>query len=144
MRDISRLNAEVQLLQGVFGPERVWWSPDYRWIYIDGFQLPPNLNQRETEVLIFVPENYGYGQPYQYLFVAPALKVWHQGRLREFPHYFKRFPYRGMEEARVQELLDKGWTYLCVHQKKWDPNSNVLTFLEQARLLLSDPFRDWE
>jgi hypothetical protein len=144
MRDIRRLNAEMKLAQAVYGPDAVQWAGDFSWVMVYDLPLPGNLNQPESNVLVLVPESYGYGPPYRDAFLSPGLKVKDGGRWRELPHYYEqRYPYRSLSKKLVRELKEKNWSYICLHQSRWDPSSNIVTFLDQIYTFLSDPFR-WE
>jgi molybdopterin/thiamine biosynthesis adenylyltransferase len=76
---------DVRLLTARFGEDAVVWAADYSWITVAGFSLPPGLDARSTNLLVMVPDGYGYGVPYRELYVDPGLRVWHEGAWREFP-----------------------------------------------------------
>lgn len=143
MRDIRRLNAEMKLAQAVYGPEAVEWASDFSWVMIYDLKLPSTVNRSHSNVLVLVPEGYGYGPPYRDAFLSPGLLIKRGRRWVKLPHYFDQFPYRSLPKGRIQELKKKNWAYICLHQARWDASSNILTFLEQIYTFLSDPFR-WE
>jgi hypothetical protein len=138
-RNIRRIETEIELLCKVFGEEAVTWSPDYSWVMVQGVKLPPKYNKRATNVLILIPENYGYGEPLQDLFVDPDLKIIVNGKPEDIPHYF---PKRGSGLAkRFQKQYGKNWRYLCLKQEQWDPKrDHLLGYLNQLYTFLSDPF----
>jgi len=141
MRNIKRLNAEIKALCLYYGEENVSWAPNYDWVRVTGFPLPSCINKERNNVLIIIPEGYGYGEPLKDLFVDPDLKIWRNGRLKEIPHYF---PKMGELAQRFQEQYGKNWRYMCLHQKGWDPKrDSILSYLNQVYTYLSDPFR-WE
>ena len=139
-RNIRRIQAEIALLCQVLGEEAVTWSPDYSWVMIEGVKLPPNYNKKVTNVLILIPENYGYGEPLQDLFVDPNLKIIVDGKEKDIPHYF---PNRNSGVAkRFRKHYGKNWRYLCLKQERWDPKrDHLLGYLNQLYTFLSDPFR---
>lgn len=143
MRDVRRLNAEMKLAQAAYGADAVYWASDYSWVMVYDFPLPGNMNQAETNVLVLVPESYGYGPPYRDGFLSPGLLVQDRGEWQELPHYFPRYPYSSLDAPLVQELKRKHWAYICLHQSRWDPSSNIVTFLNQIYAFLSDPY-GWE
>lgn len=139
MRNVARLNAEMKLAQEVYGPDAVLWASDYEWVLIYDMPLPPNLNMPRTNVLVLVPESYGYNQPYRDAFVEPGLLVKVNGTHESVPHYFDKFPYPSMSESLKQEIKSKNWAYICLHQRAFDKRTNLITFLRQIYAFLSDP-----
>jgi hypothetical protein len=140
MRNISRVEMEIKIACATFGSDRVQWARDYSWIRILRWETPPTINRPRTNILVIVPENYGYGEPFKDCFVDEGLEVWEEGRRRwvRIPHYFPA-------PAGVNEYYEEGWRYLCVHQMIWNPSrDNIITYLNQVYTFLSDPFRDWE
>lgn len=139
-RNVRRINAELGLLQRRQGAERVFWPGDLSWILVRGRDLPPGLNRGATDMLVIVPDGYGYGVPYRELYVDPELRLLRGGRLLEIPHYFD-----GNGYAPTVDVRRKGWRYLCLHMDGWLRGDNVLTFLKQVEVFLSDPFSPmWE
>ncbi len=139
MRDIGLLSGEIALARAML-KDKVVWAPDYSWIGIDGFNLPPSMSQPATRVLVIVPENYGYGEPYKDCFIDPGLRVRHpvSGQWVEVPHYFDRNGLRHATYAR-------GWRYMCIHQNEWRRGrDNICAYLKQVYTYLSNPFWTWE
>lgn len=141
MRNISRLNAEIKLLCTRYGEENVTWARDYSWVKIDGVELPATLNKTHTNILILIPENYGYGEPIKDCFIDPEIKIRYRGEWREIPHYFPDNPFRN---SKFKAQYGRNWRYMCLHQRGWDPKRDtILGYLNQLYTYLSDPFR-WE
>lgn len=145
-RDITLLNGEIAMAQKRFGPQRIRWGKNYLWVMIYEFPLPPGkYNQAHTNLLVLVPENYGYGQPYRDAFVSPGLKARHRGYDEDLPHYYDRYPYsRGDVQAQADELVRKGWAYICLHQSCWKRgHDHLLSFLDQLYVFLDNIF-EWD
>ena len=139
MRNIGRLNAEIKFLMAYYGQQQIWWPDNYSWIRIEKFKMPCNINSVSSEVLVIVPENYGYGEPYKDCFIKAGLRVWHPTQYHwvEIPHYFDK-------ENAVNKYYDKNWRYMCIHQDGWNPETdNIMTYLNQVYTFLCNPFRDW-
>ena len=51
-RDHRRINAEIALLQRVYGAQSVEWTPDQQWVKLRSYALPAGYNQPATEMLI--------------------------------------------------------------------------------------------
>jgi len=139
MRNIGRLNAEIKFLMAYYGQQQIWWPDNYSWIRIEKFKMPCNINSVSSEVLVIVPENYGYGEPYKDCFIKAGLRVWHPTQYHwvEIPHYFDK-------ENAVNKYYDKNWRYMCIHQDGWNPaKDNIMTYLNQVYTFLCNPFRDW-
>ncbi len=140
MRNHTRINAELKLLCRIYGNRRVDWAPDYSWVLVKDVRLPKGLNRTASDMLIMIPDGYGYGVPLKELYVDPQLRIWHQGTWREIPHYFDGDqPYSPNPLAR-----ERDWRYLCLHAEKWGPRDNILTFLDQVFTFFSDPFYPWK
>ena len=75
MRNIGRINAEIKLLMAHYGQQQIRWAADYSWILNKEFKMPGNINYTTSDVLIIVPKNYGYGEPYKDCFIKTALRV---------------------------------------------------------------------
>lgn len=139
MRNIGRLNAEVTLLMSKYEQRTIHWASNYSWILIKKFKMPGNVNAVTSEVLVIVPENYGYGEPYKDCFITAGLRVWHPTQYHwvEIPHYFDK-------ENAINKYYDKDWRYMCIHQNGWNPaKDHIITYLNQVYTFLCNPFRDW-
>lgn len=139
MRNIGRINAEIKLLMDNYEHQQIRWAADYSWIRIIKFKMPGNINFKTSEVLIIVPENYGYGEPFKDCFIKYGLRVWHpaQHQWVEIPHYFDK-------ENGVNKYYNKDWRYMCIHQEGWIPEKdNIIKYLNQVYTFLCNPFRDW-
>jgi len=134
MRNTARINAELKLLQRVYGDDRIEWAPDGSWIKIAAVPLPRGLNKAASNMLIIIPDQYGYGVPLRELYVDPELRIRDGGRWVEIPHYFAGY-------APTETALAKNWRYLCLHALRWERGDSVVTFLNQVFTYLSDPFR---
>jgi hypothetical protein len=69
----QRITTEIRLLTARHGQDAIVWAPDYSWVAVAGFRLPPGLNAQTTNLLVMIPD--GYGAPYKELYVDPALGV---------------------------------------------------------------------
>ena len=143
MRNIERIKAEIKLLECSYGDNNVEWAPDYDWLLVREFKLPPNFNRPKCCVLVLVPEHYGYGESFRDFFLPQGLLIWHHGKWERLPHYFEKFPYATLDTTLVTELSEKGWSYLCLHPARWGKLNNILTFFSQVYTFLCDPFLDW-
>jgi hypothetical protein len=131
-RNLHRLNAELLLLEQAYGEVRVSWPASYQWVMIQDYPLPLGYNKPTTNLIVIIPENYGYGPALQYCFVDRDLR--RNGHL--LPHYFLE----GDVAPGASQFYQKDWAFLCVHPEKWDPKRhNILTYLRQVDLFLSDP-----
>jgi len=145
MRNIERLRAEIRLLEEEYGPEKIVWASDYSWILIKDWKLPPGYNTTHINVLVIVPDKYGYGPFYQDFFVPSELRIKRNGNWATLPHYFGEYPYKNrLDSALVSELERNGWSYVCLHPERPIASDNIVTYLTQVYTFLSDPFRAWE
>jgi len=144
-KDIDRIRAEIKLLEEVYSRERIVWSPDYSWIMIEDWRLPPKYNATHVSIIILVPDQYGYGPSYRDFFVPKGLQTRNNGGWTSLPHYFDRYPYQNLLESElVSELQRQGWSYVCVHPEHWNSSDNITTFLTQVYTFLSNPFVSWD
>lgn len=143
MRDLKRLNAELHLLERKYGVNGLEWANDCSWIHIFNFQLPRKYNKSHSEVLVFVPENYGHAMGYRDAFLSPGLKLQTASGLKPLDskqHYFDKYPYANALANEAEVLKKKGWAYLCLHQSNQRATTiNVMVFLEQLYTFLSNP-----
>jgi hypothetical protein len=149
MRDIQRIKAEIKLLELSYGAENVIWAADYSWTMVKNWKLPPKYNLERADILILVPQKYGYGESYRDFFISQGLRIRQNGDWTTFPHYFDKFPYSTlpystMSDELKSELQRNKWAYACVHPKYWTTLDNIVTFLNQVYTFLCDPFRDWD
>ena len=134
-----RLNAELQLLMTMYGNDRVSWPRTQNWVMIRDFPLPAGWNFKTSDIVVILPDNYGFGEPLKHCFVDPALRFLHNGNWKKIDHYFDSE--RGYTPH--PEFNAKGWRYLCLHMKTWTPDSWVQTYLDAITTFLSDPFAGW-
>ena len=139
MRHIARITAEITKLREIFGEARVVWAPDYSWVQLLEVPLPPGLTLAASDMLLVIPDRYGYGMPLRELYVDPGLRVRREGKWVEIPHYFDRQD--GYSPNR--QMPSRNWRYLCLHNTQWKTTDSIFTFLQQVRLFLSAPFR-WD
>jgi hypothetical protein len=145
MRDTNRIKAEIKLLEEEYGAERIAWASDYSWIKIEKWKLPPKYNATQINVLVLVPDKYGYGLAYRDFFVPEGLQIRNNGSWTKIPHNFDRFPYQNLLESNlVNELQRNGWSYQCLHPEHWSSSDNIITYLSQVYTFLSDPFAPWK
>jgi hypothetical protein len=140
-RDHRRINAELALLQRVYGADAVGWTPDQQWIKLRAYRLPTGYNQPSTEMLMHVPETYGLGVPIRECYVDTGLRYLDESRRRwiKIPHYFDADDSYRPRDGVKQE----GWGYFCLHCVEWGPRANFLTFLNSAFTVLSNPLHPW-
>ena len=141
--NVRRVNNELALLQQKF-PGAVNWSADLRFVVIEGFTLPQTCkvfgNGQQagfTNVMLVVPQNYGYGVPLKESYVNPGLRCSHNGEWVEPPHYFdeaKKF-------TRTEGAREKNWRYMCIEFTSWKPENSFFTYLDALFLFLSDPWK---
>ena len=142
LRDVNRIRAEIKLLEAAYGRDSVVWSPDYSWIMVQDWRLPPEYNSDRVNIIILVPDQYGYGPSYNDCFVPAGLRIRQEDRWTSLPHYFEKFAF--VRSQLVNELQRQGWSYVSVHPTHWGPSSNITTFLTQVYTFLSAPFADWD
>jgi len=131
-----RVNEELRLLESV-APGKVDWTEDLKFVRIRDYRLPAGYHPGTTNVLIVVPENYGFGVPLRESYIDPNIRLMKDGEWVEIPHYFdsdKTF-------SRTKRARLKGWRYMCVEFNRWNPGDTFLTYLDGLRLFLSDPYR---
>ena len=90
-----------------------------------------------TNVMLVVPQNYGYGVPLKESYVNPGLRCSHNGEWVEPPHYFdeaKKF-------TRTEGAREKNWRYMCIEFTSWKPENSFFTYLDALFLFLSDPWK---
>jgi len=146
-RDIKRLNEDLRLLCNKYGSDRVFWPRDGSWIMVKDFPLPSNFKQKTTNILILVPDNYGYGGCYRDIFISPDLELLDKkGRsYRRFGsdiHGYEEIPYSNLPKELKTQIKNKKWYYLCLHDK--NPMSSIINYLFKVSLFLSNPYKDWK
>lgn len=128
-RDIKRLNKDIMFLCNKYGNHKVFWPKDGSWIIIKGFPLPANFRQKTTNILILVPDNYGYGGCYRDIFIDSDLELLDkEGKTyRKFGrdiHGYDVIPYGHISKELKAKLKNNRWYYLCLHDK--NPNSSIM------------------
>lgn len=140
-RNIGRINEELRLLCAKYGDNRVFWTVTVEWVLLRSWQLPTGWNRPTTDLIVFLPDNYGFGAPLRDCVIDPDLKYYADGEWVEPPHYY------GGEKKYMPEslkgLAHKDWRYLCVHAEAWEPRDSMFTYLELLQLYLSNPNYDW-
>lgn len=140
-RNTGRINSELQLLVAKFGEERVFWPPKIEWVLIRDWPLPPGWNRPMTDVIVFFPDNYGFGVPLMDCVIDPNLRFNADGEWVEPTHYYggekKYMP------AALTQFSKKDWRYLCVHPEEWNERDSTFTYLELLQQYLSNPNYDW-
>jgi len=147
MRDHARLNAEIGLLKQHFGEDRVYWDSQGQWVMIKELPLPERLSQRASDVIVLIPENYGNGSPLRDAFIDPDIRAYNtkKKQYEEIPHYFSKYPYAKLTLGNKEEWQQKGWQYICLHQKNGSGNHiSIMNYLTDLYKFLAEPFRDWE
>ena len=142
MIDADRIRAEIKLLEQLYGRNRVVWAPDHSWIMITDWKLPPNYNASKVNIIILVPDQYGYGTCYSDSFVPAGLRLRRNGGWVVPPHYFEEYSF--LRSEFVKELQRNRWSYLSVHPANWSSSNNITTYLTQVYTFLSNPFDDWD
>ncbi len=140
-RSISRINDELRLLVAAYGNDRVHWTDELKWVRICEWPLPAGWNKAMTNVIVFYPDNYGYGAPLRDCVIDPGLRFLADGNWIEPDHYFGGK--RAYMPAELQSLTQKNWRYLCVHAEAWTPNDSIFTYLELLQVFLGNPTYDW-
>lgn len=145
-KDIIRFNNDIRMVCGVFGQRNITWTKDASCIRIAQFPLPNNFRQRYTNLLVLVPENYGYGGCFRDIFLAPDLDLLTRDRknyrrLDTDIHGFRRYPYSAITDEIKEVFIKNNWFYLCLHDK--DPKSSILNYLYKVNLFLSNPYKNW-
>jgi len=132
----QRVNEELRLLESV-APGKVDWTEDLNYVRIRDYRLPSGYKPETTNVLIVVPDNYGFGVPLRESYIDPNIRLQRGGRWTEIPHYFdKEKTFAKTKRARL-----KGWRFMCVEFDRWKSGDSFLTYLDGLRLFLSDPYR---
>ena len=60
-RNISRINEELRLLVAKYGDDQVHWLSAMEWVLIRNWPLPEGWSRPTTNLVIFLPDNYGFG-----------------------------------------------------------------------------------
>lgn len=146
-RDLRRFKIDIKEVVEKYGNEKVFWPKDYSWIYIKEFKLPDNFKESYTDILILVPENYGYGGCFRDIFINPDLNLLDRDgktyrKLDKDIHGFREFPYMNMSDKMKKKFLHRSWFYLCLHDL--DPKSSILNYLFKVKIFLENPYKDWE
>jgi hypothetical protein len=146
-RNLRRFAKDMDLAIRQYGSNKVSWAKDVSWIHVKDFQLPDNFRQSRTDILILVPDNYGYGGCYRDNFIETDLELLdrdgHSYRMLSSDiHGFREYPYSSMSESMKKILRDRGWFYLCLHDK--NPESSLVNYLYKVRLYLGNPYKDWK
>lgn len=136
-----QLRRDIQLLEGRYGPERVFWSSGGAWLMVMSWALPSRpyrYNLSTTDVLMMVPPGYGErtgaGAGLEEFYISPNLRIMTGGTWQELPHSFT-----GMDRQDGAAIA-RNWRYLCVHTE-WNPvRDTALTAMTQLGLVLSDPW----
>jgi hypothetical protein len=140
-RNVSRINEELRLLVAKYGDNQVHWLATLEWVLILNWSLPAGWSRPVTNLVVFLPDNYGFGGPLRDCVIDPGLKFCEDGEWVEPPHYY------GGEKKYMPESLkkfaNKDWRYLCVHAESWKPQDSIFTYLELLQLYLSNPNYDW-
>jgi len=140
-RNIGRINEELRLLIAKYGDGQVHWWDTLEWILISNWLLPVGWSRATTNLVVFLPDNYGFGAPLRDCVIDPGLKFCEDGEWVEPPHYYggeKKY----MPES-LKDLANRDWRYLCVHGESWKPQNSIFTYLESLQLYLSNPNYDW-
>ena len=145
-RDIKRFNIDVMMASRACGTNNVFWPQDMSWIRINNYELPSNFRERYTNILILIPENYGYGGCFRDIFINPDLELLDRDgktyrKMDSDIHGFREIPYFSVSPDFKSLLADRNWFYLCLHDK--DPKSSIVNYLYKIRLFLSNPYKDW-
>lgn len=140
-RNISRINEELRLLVAKYGNNRVYWLPTLEWVLILNWPLPTGWSRPATNLVVFLPDSYGFSAPLMDCVIDPGLKFNEAGEWVEPPHYY------GGEKKYMPESLkkfaNKDWRYLCVHAEEWNTRDSIFTYLDQLQHYLSNPNYDW-
>ena len=146
-KNINRLVKDLKMTIEAYDKNKIFWASDYSWIEIKDFKLPHNFKKQYTNILILIPDNYGYGGTFNDIFIDTGLEVLDkEGRKYETLdsrlHFFGEYPYNRMSKEMRQELVRKKWGYLCIHDK--NPESTILNYLFKVRLYLENIHKDWD
>lgn len=122
------LKAHVASLAEVLGErygQAVQLDRDLRYVFLPRFTLPPRWGERETPLLLRIPDTYPDTPPNGFYLSSRCTG----------PHVFSRPPY-----STVEDLSAKGWNWFCVHcHEGWKPGAteseeqNLWTFLNVIR-----------
>ncbi len=127
----TRFQTEVDALRMAY-PDVSYDKDNHFWVYIKGFDLPPGLNKKSSDLLIEVPRNYPFGPPKNF-FLDRTIKT---RRGRSIEHYYPNQQYN--------KYLDKGWAWFSLHIKTWKVKAEIaesdslLTAVDLAYLTLQD------
>lgn len=145
-KKVRRFKTDLKILCEEYGRERIFWPDDASWVMVAGFNLPQNFKQTQTNILILIPDNYGYGGCFEDNFIDPHLQLLDKSgkkyrKLSSDIHGFRKCPYSRIPDRLKEELMKKDWLYLCVHDT--DPQSSLSNYLFKVNLYLSNPYKDW-
>lgn len=146
-KDIGRFNNDIRMACGAFGDQHVFWPKDASYVKIDQFPLPGNFRYPRTNIIIIIPENYGYGGCFRDIFLDPDLELLDKDgrsfrRLSGDIHGFRKYPYSSMSDGMKEIFVRRNWFYLCLHDK--DSKSCIVNYLYKVNLFLANPYKDWK
>ncbi len=146
-RDIRRLTIGIRFAEKKYGVDNIEWPKDFSWIYVAGFKLPENCQQEYTNILILVPENYGYGGCLRDIFVRRDLELLDRDgrtyrKLDRDLHGYREFPYSSMNAEQKRIFKERSWAYLCLHDL--DPEGSLTSYLDKVKMYLENPYKDWK
>lgn len=148
-KDIRLLTIGLKFAEKKYGSGNIAWPKDFSWIYIDGFKLPENFRAGVsiTDLLILVPENYGYGGCFRDIFMDPELELLDREgtgyrKLGTDLHGFREFPYPTMTAEQKKVFRERSWAYLCLHDG--NPDGTLTSYLDNVSMYLAYPYKDWK
>ena len=150
-RDIRRLTIGIKFAEKKYGATNIEWAKDISWIRIHDFKLPENFRQKYTNMLILVPENYGYGGCLKDTFINADLELLdRQGKsytsfdskVDPIFHGYREFPYSSMTSEQKNIFSGRNWFYLCLHDL--DADGSLTSYLEKVQMYLGNPYKDWK
>lgn len=133
-------NLNIQLLDRCFGKNNVFFGrrtheySEIAWIKVNNFGLPQMYNRQSTNILLIIPDGFGYGAGIHEFYLDPKLRIIKNGTYLDIPHYYPT------EIAPANRFARDGWRYFCLHYQWRTNEDNVLTFLKAVELFLQNPW----
>ena len=103
-RNIGRVNEEMRLLVTKYGDDQVFWPEKLEWVLICNWPLPAGWSRSTTDLIIFLPDNYGFGASLRDCVIDPGLKFYADSEWVEPPHYYggeKKYMPESSQKARA-------------------------------------------
>jgi hypothetical protein len=143
------LKKQISELKKIYGHQNIILSPQKNILIVKGFLLPPGYILQKTDVIMLIPDCYGYGLPVLDMFIVGYKKMPHLYPLEDYLcrtpsstlKKIMNFLYHNLRTTeRINALLlkiisggklNRRLYWVCLHQQNLIP----CTLLEQLSIL---------